>query len=558
MSYINIQCKELVTGTNLSTGDSIRIFSTPDLYNLAFKWADEYNRLYPGMRISINKVTDAGTAEKFLKEGTMGFVSKEYFSGSINESYWKVVVGRDVIVPLINEKNPFSEEISQHGVSPGAFLHFFENPDSMKWGTLLGNNQNTRVNYYWLNDKSVKTGIKTFIKTNQTGTTGIEVRNAKELISAIQKDPDALGFCKMIDMLDTNNRKIMASIRVLPIDRNGNGLIDYNEKIYDDLNVLSRGVWIGKYPKALINNIYSVSSDQPKNENEVAFLRWIITDGQQFLLNNGYSDLLISERETTADKLYETRIYSGTGKNNNSLPITVMLILAALIATGLIIDFIIRYLRRKNASIKVPGSFPGSVLDENSMVVPKGLYFDKTHTWAFMEPNGLVKVGINDFLQHITGPLTRIKMKNKGEMVKKGEQILTIIQNGKQLNLYAPVSGIITEQNKAINTNSSIINSSPYNEGWIYLIEPTNWHRENQLLFMADKYREWLKNEFSRLKDFLATALKTNTEEYAMIILQDGGELRDGILSYLGPEIWEDFQTKFIDSSRQVWFYEIF
>ena len=63
-----------------------------------------------------------------------------------------------------------------------------------------------------------------------------------------------------------------------------------------------------------------------------------------------------------------------------------------------------------------------------------------------MEQNGIVKVGIDDFLQHITGPITRIKMKNEGDKVKKGEQILSLIQNGKQLNIYAPVSGTIIRE----------------------------------------------------------------------------------------------------------------
>jgi hypothetical protein len=149
-------------------------------------------------------------------------------------------------------------------------------------------------------------------------------------------------------------------------------------------------------------------------------------------------------------------------------------------------------------------------------------------------------------------------MKKQGEKIKKGEQILSIIQNGKQLNLYSPVSGIIKEQNKSLDDDSSIINSSPYNNGWVYKIEPTNWLRENQLLFMAEKQTQYLKSEFSRLKDFLTLALNSDAEKYSQIVLQDGGELRDGILSNLGPEEWEDFQTKFIDPSRQVWFYELF
>ena len=109
--------------------------------------------------------------------------------------------------------------------------------------------------------------------------------------------------------------------------------------------------------------------------------------------------------------------------------------------------------------MKITGSAIHPLLDQNSLKLPKGIYFDKTHTWAFLEANGIVKVGIDDFLQHITGKITRIKMKSPGKKVKKGEQILSIIQNGKQLNLYAPVSGTIVEQNMALESNSSSLNT---------------------------------------------------------------------------------------------------
>jgi glycine cleavage system H lipoate-binding protein len=267
---------------------------------------------------------------------------------------------------------------------------------------------------------------------------------------------------------------------------------------------------------------------------------------------------LLSERQTTVDKLYNTKTYANTTTDNRTVAKTALLIISAIILTGIIMDSTVRYLRRKKAAVQIANSVSQNAINENSLIIPKGLYFDKTHTWAFMDQNGVVKVGIDDFLQHITGPLTRIKMKNKGALVKKGEPILSIIQNGKQLNLYAPISGIIKEQNKTLDTNSSIINSAPYTDGWIYKIEPTNWLRENPLLFMADKYKEWLKNEFSRLKDFLAVTLKDDKEKYAQIILQDGGEIKDGTLSNFGPEVWEDFQTNIIDPSRQFWFYELY
>jgi hypothetical protein len=94
------------------------------------------------------------------------------------------------------------------------------------------------------------------------------------------------------------------------------------------------------------------------------------------------------------------------------------------------------------------------------------------------------------------------------------------------------------------------MNSSPYSDGWIYMIEPRNWLKDIQYLLMGEQYREWLKDEIIRLKDFFATSVKTNSLVYSHVVLQDGGEIADHVLADLGPDVWEEFQTEFIDSAR--------
>jgi len=547
----------LNSGSNLVPDDSLKVLATPDLYNLSTKWAEEYNRQFPGVNISVINATDLEKAGDLIKKGTIGFVSNEFYSELKNESFWNLVIGRDVIVPVINAKNPFLDEINQHGISPQVLSVFVKNADYRNWNDLLKNGKTLKVDYYCIDDKSSIASLSDFLKTDGSIIAGRNAGSAAEVVSAIQKNPYAIGFCKLINILDLENQTMVDNIRLLPIDRNGNGLIDYNEKIYDDVNDFSRGVWIGKYPKALFSNIYTVAKGQPENISEVAFIKWVLTDGQKYLSGNGYSDLLVSERQSSADKLYNARIYAGASNGEKNLLKTLTFIITTVILISLIANSVARQRKRRKAVVKITGSPDHTLLDENSLIIPKGIYFDKTHTWAFLEENGVVKVGIDDFLQHITGKITRIKMKDPGKKVKKGEQILSIIQNGKQLNLYAPISGTIVEQNISLDTNSSSLNSSPYKDGWIYRIEPSNWGRESQLLFMADKQREFIKKEFSRLKDFLMTAL-SGDPKYAYVLLQDGGEISDGVLSEMSPQIWEDFQTNFIDPSRQVWFYEMF
>ena len=170
----------------------------------------------------------------------------------------------------------------------------------------------------------------------------------------------------------------------------------------------------------------------------------------------------------------------------------VLLIFVAFILLCLGVDAIVQFRKQKKGIVQeVAYTFP-DFFSENTIVVPKGLYFDKTHTWAFMDKDGMVKIGIDDFFPHVTGLLTGIKMKNSGETIKKNEVFVSIIRNGKQLNIKAPVSGIIKTQNKALLTNTSLINSFPYSDGWVYMIEPTNWVREIQFLFIAEKFSIWL------------------------------------------------------------------
>jgi len=542
--------KEAEIKNNPSVKGSINVFATPELYNLTMKWADEYCSLNPKLKINVIKSADNNVAGMLNKEEGIGFVTEESYAGPGNQSNWKVVVGRDVIVPVMNASNPLLDEIYSKGISAEAFARVLANTDKQDWGMLLGTSQNIPLHILITDDSFLKSGIVNFTKATQLKIETITEVNGQEMISAIQKDPYALGFCRLTQIIDPNNQNIAANIKLVPIDKNGNGKIDYMEKIYDNLQTFSRGVWIGKYPKALSGTIYSVSSMRPKNEAEVAFLKWVLADGQQYLSSNGYSDLVSNERQSQLEKFNEPETYASVPIHAVTSVLGIILFVVFLIImAGVVVEIVLLGVRNHKRSFTNANSVLRA-FDEDSVILPKGLYFDKTHTWAYMKKDGTVKIGIDDFLQHVTGTITRIEMKDIGDIIKKGELLITIIRKGKQLNIYSPVSGTVTAQNRTLVTDSSLINSSPYSDGWVYLIEPSNWIREIQFMNMAEKYKTWLTEEFTRLKDFFAMIAKANTPEYAFVAYQDGGALKDNVLADLGPEIWEDFQTKFIDKVR--------
>ncbi len=528
---------------------SMTISSTPDLFKLATGWASEYSVINPKIKINVVSLADQ-TGD--LSTGTgdnLAFISNESNPALVDGSKWKMVIGRDAIVPVMNSSNPYLAEIIRQGISAAEFAGFFNSPDQHTWANLLEGGKNVPVNFYMPGDESIKSTLANFAGINSNMIRSTEVAGGPEMIAAIQNDPMAIGFCKLADITDLSGQNLVNQISLLPIDKNANGRMDYIEKIYENVTDLSRGIWIGKYPKELCRNLYVIAPVKPTGDEEVAFLKYVLSAGQQFLDMTGFNSLNNTERLSKIDRLPTVFL---TTKTSNGINYTqlIITILAGLIFIAAVIAFILRYRRANSPVIRKTAQHSVHSISQHTMEIPKGLFFDKTHTWAFMEKDGTVKVGIDDFLQHVTGKITSIKLKNRGDKVIKGEPVLTIIQNGKRLTISSPCSGIIRDENLILFTDPSLLNSAPYTQGWIYLMEPTNWMRETQFLFMSEKYSEWLKKEFSRLRDFLAHAIKPDVPEYAYVILQDGGEITDHLLENLGPEVWEEFQTNFIEATK--------
>ena len=546
----NLSSNQAPADNKIPARAATTIYSSSELYNIAIGWANAYMAANPGQKINVIRLTDPGIEATISKNDNICFVSGEFPQAGNAGPGFRLDVGREIIVPVINPENPYMKEINQQGISAESLAVSLGKPGKMRWGDLLHNNQQSPVKYYILNDGLTVSKVEGFTKANLSAGMAVKCRSGQELVAAVQKDPLAIGFCRLTDIIRPGSSEFYENICLMPIDKNSNGKLDYMEKIYGNFSDFTRGVWIGKYPNALTGQICCVGGSKPADEAEVAFLQWVLSSGQDLLPEKGYCNLVSNERLSQMDKLAGTGITIQPDREPFSTARIILLILLGVVVLSFTLELAFR--RRRNKKAVADGLMPGhsKVFDENKLEIPAGLYYDRTHTWAFLEADGMVKTGIDDFLQHVTGPITSLGMKIPGSRISKGDQLCILIQNGKHLVIYAPVSGIIREHNTALSADSSMINTSPYSGGWIYRIEPTNWLREVVFLSMANKYRIWLNAEFTRLKDFLATAIKKDMPQFAPLVLQDGGALKDEVLSDLGPEIWEEFQTRFIDTFR--------
>jgi glycine cleavage system H protein len=180
--------------------------------------------------------------------------------------------------------------------------------------------------------------------------------------------------------------------------------------------------------------------------------------------------------------------------------------------------------------------------------IPQGLFFSRNHTWSRLEPSGLARVGMDDLLLHLTGGVEVSFLQKEGTQVRKGDALIRIIQDGKELALTSPVTGEVTLVNESLGDDPEAIMEDPYGS-WLCMIRPEDWQGETADCYLAGRASNWMKEELVRFKDFLSGALSGSEFRASPVVLQEGGELTDFPLSWLGKEVWDLFQEKFLENN---------
>lgn len=532
---------------SLPEKQDLQLLCTPELNSLAKQMAEEFRKVYDEVKIS---VTTLNGSKEMSYPGSIALVDKEYVSALDGGSYFRLVLGRDAIVPVINANHPQKEFILQHGISVDGFSRIYTVSGNQKWGAVLETEGQNQVHCYIPEKQSDKAYLAEYLQTGSENLHGIEVSGSTEMISRIISDRNAIGFCSLASIGSMQNNVEDEGICLVPIDMDGNGQLNHFEDIYTDYSTLAHGIYVGKFPRALYSRIYAVSSERPAAAAEMVFLEWLISGGQETLASAGMVKLGYGERFSGMERL------AGTVSILSDVPVKAARTGGFLKVTGLIVLFVlllmlvVRTYRRKfgiQPGFATSGLTP---MGESLFSFPEGLFFDKTHTWSFMEKSGHVRIGIDDFLQQVTGPLSRVVMKKPGEQLTRGESFLTLIQNGKRIDIKSPISGVVVAQNEELLASALLLNSDPYSEGWVCLVKPVNWAVELKAYFMGAPYGEWLSEEVTRLKAFISSVTKLQEHGEPLIVMQDGGELSKHILQVFGPEVWEEFQTNFIDVSN--------
>jgi phosphate transport system substrate-binding protein len=295
MAFVLVGCQK--NGDDSASGDSFRgtisISGAWALYPMVVKWAQEFQAIHPEVKIDIAAGgAGKGMADALAGAVDLGMVSREIFPAELEKGAYAFAVTKDAVLPTVNKSNPLIEKILMKGVSREIFTAIWISGQVKNWSDVVGGSGDYPISVYTRSDAcGAAQTWAAYLGGHQEDIIGTGVYGDPGLADAVRKDILGIGYNNVNYAYDAQTKKEIAPLKVLPIDLNTNGQLDPEEKFYDTLSEMTRAIADGRYPSPPARLLYLVSRGVPERPVVREFIRWILTDGQQYIEETGYIQL---------------------------------------------------------------------------------------------------------------------------------------------------------------------------------------------------------------------------------------------------------------------------
>jgi len=284
---------------------TVRVSGAFALYPMMLKWAEEFQKVNPGVRIDVS----AGGAGKGAADALgglvdLGMISRSIKQEEIDQGAYFVPVVKDAVFPAVNEKNPALNELLQKGIKKQVFIDLWINDKAMTWGEVAGASSTQKVVVYTRSDScgAAETWAK-YLKTGglQEDLKGVGVYADPGIAEAVVKDALGIGYNNLNYAYDAKTGLPVAGMKVVPIDINENGIVDENEKL-DSKQMAIGSVRNGVYPSPPARDLNLMTKGNFTGVTK-EFVKWILTDGQNYVEETGYIKLTPMQIEDALKKV---------------------------------------------------------------------------------------------------------------------------------------------------------------------------------------------------------------------------------------------------------------
>jgi len=174
--------------------------------------------------------------------------------------------------------------------------------------------------------------------------------------------------------------------------------------------------------------------------------------------------------------------------------------------------------------------------------IPGGAFISEGHCWLTMEPDGSVKIGIDDFAKKLLGKIDDVEFPNLGMTVKAGQPLFSIRLGHRAIPFQAPISGRVTKVNKWLNEHLEALDVTPYGRNWICVVDADDFDAELQKLKIGKAAVNFYQTEIDH---FIESVGKSDVGGNG----RGGKDLHEslyvGQLENLGDNEWNAIVNKF-------------
>ncbi|HTX88543.1 MAG TPA: PstS family phosphate ABC transporter substrate-binding protein [Bacteroidales bacterium] len=304
-------CNPGSSGSGGQKGDALKgkitISGAFALYPMTVRWAEEFKKLHPGVTVNISAGgAGKGMADALSKMVDLGMFSKEVSPEERAKGAWYIAVAKDAVLPTVSSANPVLKDLKTKGMTREQFAGIFLTGTIKTWGQAARDRSLEEISVFTRSDAcgAAEMWAKYLDKTKkQEDLVGLGVNGDPGVADAVRRDPGGIGFNNLNFVYDMENRKPYPGIEVVPIDLNGNGTVDPEENFYGTLDQVVNAIQTGRYPSPPARDLYFVSAGKPTDRTVIAFLQWILTDGQKFVPEAGYVTLSPEKLQAGMEKL---------------------------------------------------------------------------------------------------------------------------------------------------------------------------------------------------------------------------------------------------------------
>jgi CheY-like chemotaxis protein len=171
---------------------------------------------------------------------------------------------------------------------------------------------------------------------------------------------------------------------------------------------------------------------------------------------------------------------------------------------------------QRKPTVRVVSPFIADSASASEYCVPGGFFISPGHVWVRIEASGLVRIGIDDFARKALGSVTKVLAPERGRTVRTGEPLFTLMRGAESAHFHAPLSGRVVQGSEELESEAELVTRSPYDRGWICMMEPADLAAELPALRIGKPLVEWYQEEVARIRKAGADAEpKAETIEWA-------------------------------------------